>query len=96
MKKYITKKRYVKNNSKNKNVKKLYISVVLFCIIILVCSLKIPVAQNIKNYISYNLRNNVDFGSIAQKTGKFAVECLNYYKNSDAIDILVEKDGGPK
>ena len=94
MKRYTGKsKKYTKNKKKDYRIYKVYISAILFVLIISLSSMKISFAQSFRNYITYSLRNNADFAAIADKTGKFAVECINYYKKSDNQEM---KDGGQK
>ena len=97
MKKYIPKKKMKTKKSEFKGIRKLSASVILFAIVLFLCSLNNSFGNNVRKFVSHNLRHNTDFTSLVDKTEKFATECINYYKNSEMyIEYSDMEDGENK
>ncbi len=88
MNKYKSKK---KTDKPDKYVKhslfKLYTSVTLMLITLLLSSFNNNFSRNFRKFITQNLRYSTDFSALADKTVQFAENCFNDYKNAD-FDIF--------
>lgn len=94
MKKYIPKKKVKSKKTELKGIRKLSVSIILFAIVVFLCSLNNSFGNTVKSFVSHNLKYNIDFGALADKTEKFATECINYYKSSEIFSDDSDMEDG--